>query len=115
MVVSPPKRILRTTANRAQVLFNNGIGKDRTRIMKLKGSARPSAKGGKPCSSAHKTRRGAMDQGLPARSVGRRISHPDRAGCPGHETLRALAFRKLGSEQVRELDRTFQHVHAVFP
>src|SRR5579863_5303493 len=57
MVVSPPKRILRTTANRAQVLFNNEIGKDRTRIMKLKGSARPSAKGGKPCSSAHKTRR----------------------------------------------------------
>lgn len=26
--------------------------------------------------------------------------NPDRAGCPDNETLRALAFRKLGSEQV---------------
>jgi len=36
-----------TSANRTQVLFNNGIGKARTRIMKLKGSARPFPKGGK--------------------------------------------------------------------
>jgi len=57
MVVSPPKRILRTTANRAQVLFNNGIGKARTRIMKLKGSARPSAKGGRPMRDQALTRR----------------------------------------------------------
>ena len=28
--------------------------------------------------------------------------NPDRAGCPDNETLRALAFRKLGSEQVRD-------------
>ena len=40
-------RILRTTANSAQVLFNNGIGKARTSITKLKGSARPSSEGGK--------------------------------------------------------------------
>src|SRR5579864_4396828 len=28
--------------------------------------------------------------------------NPDRAGCPDNETLRALAFRKLGSEHVRD-------------
>lgn len=39
-------RILRTTANSAQVLFNNGIGKARARITKLKGSARRSGEGG---------------------------------------------------------------------
>jgi len=40
-------RILRTTANSAQVLFNTGIGKARARIMKQKGSARPSGVGDK--------------------------------------------------------------------
>ena len=28
--------------------------------------------------------------------------NPDRAGCPDNKTLRAIAFRKLGSEQVKD-------------
>lgn len=40
-------RILRTTANSAQVLFNNGMGKARTRVLKLKGSTEPVGEGRK--------------------------------------------------------------------
>jgi DNA-directed RNA polymerase specialized sigma24 family protein len=40
-------RILRTSANSAQVLFNNGMGKARTRVMKLKGSTPPTGEGRK--------------------------------------------------------------------
>jgi transcriptional regulator len=39
-------RFLGTTANSAQVLFNKGIGKARSRIMKLKGSSRRPSEGG---------------------------------------------------------------------
>jgi RNA polymerase sigma factor (sigma-70 family) len=40
-------RILRTTANSAQVLFNNGMGKARTRVLKLKASTKPVGEGRK--------------------------------------------------------------------
>ena len=39
-------KILRTTANSAQVLFNKAVGKARARIMKLKGSKRRPGEGG---------------------------------------------------------------------
>lgn len=40
-------RILRTSANSAQVLFYNGIGKARSRVMKLKGTTGPNGEGSK--------------------------------------------------------------------
>src|SRR5579859_211836 len=40
-------RILKTTANSAQVLFNNGMGKARARVMELKGSTAPAGEGRK--------------------------------------------------------------------
>ena len=40
-------RFLGTTANSAQVLFNQAVGKARAHIMKLKGSTRRPGEGGK--------------------------------------------------------------------
>ena len=47
--------------------------------------------------------------------LGGGFPNPERAGCPGNEILRAMAFRKLGVDQVNGLDRTPRHVQSLLP